>query len=321
MDVSVVLCTYNRGELLTNALQSLHEQKTNGISFEILIVDNNSTDHTRELVQRFVENDSHFRYLFERKQGLSHARNAGIAAAESDLIVFTDDDIEFEDTWIQQNFEAGQRFPDADYLGGKVLPVWQEAAPDWVKYSMSPLAVQDWGSQPVTMSPAHPRCLVGASLAVRRRAFDKTGLFSIDTQRVKDGIGSTEDFDWEKKVWEHGGHGVWVPEIVCRSPIQPDRGQKAYHRRWHCGHGKFQAISCNSEHEGPRRVLGVPLFVYRQMVQAAVKTVTSRLTGKHHAFAHETQLWFFAGFIREKWKSRRVPEQHAAANLSVSRNS
>lgn len=318
MDVSVVLCTYNRGELLANALQSLHKQKTNGISYEVIVVDNNSTDHTKELVRRFVNSDPHFRYLFEPKQGLSHARNAGIAAAQSDLIVFTDDDIEFADDWVQQNFETGQKFPDADYFGGKVLPIWPGPVPSWVKHSMNPFALQDWKDKPVVMSPAHPHCLVGASLAIRRRAFDRAGLFSVDTQRVKGGIGSTEDFDWEKKVWEYGGHGVCVPEIVCWSPIDPDRLQKAYHRRWHRGNGKFQAISCNSENEGPRRVLGVPLFVYRQAVQEAIRTVASRLTGKQDAFRHETRFWFFIGFIREKWKSRRVPEQHTSPNLRIS---
>ena len=320
MDVSVVLCTYNRGELLANALESLHQQQTSGISYEILIVDNNSTDHTKDLVQQFVDKDPHFCYLFEQKQGLSHARNAGIAAAQSDLIVFTDDDIEFANGWIQQNFETGQRFPHADYFGGKVLPVWPGTVPAWAEHSMHPFAIQDWGDRPVTMSPDHPHCMVGASLAVRRRAFDRAGLFSVDTQRVKGGIGSTEDFDWEKKVWEYGGHGVWVPEIVCWSPIAPDRIQKTYHRRWHRGNGKFQAIACNSEYEGARRIFGVPPFVYRQMGEAAMKTVAARLIGKRNAFWYETRLWFFIGFVREKWKNRRVPEQHAAPSLTVSQN-
>lgn len=319
MDVSVVLCTYNRGELLANALESLHKQKTSNISYEILVVDNNSTDHTKELVQRFVHKNSHFRYIFEPKQGLSHARNAGIAAAQADLIVFTDDDIEFSDTWVQQNFETGQRFPDADYFGGKVLPIWPGPVPSWTRHSTNPFALQDWGEKPVTMSPNHPYCLVGASLAIRRRAFDRAGLFSIDTQRVKGGIGSTEDFDWEMKVWQYGGHGVWVPQIVCWSPIAPDRLQKRYHRRWHRGNGKFQAISCNSQYEGSRRICGVPLFVYRQIGEVALKTIASRLTGKDNAFWYETRLWFFVGFIREKWKSRRVP-QNTAPTLRALQN-
>ncbi len=320
MDISVVLCTYNRGELLALALQSLHEQKTNGISYEFLIVDNNCTDHTKQLVEQFVEKDPHFRYIFESKQGLSHARNAGIAAAESDLLVFTDDDIEFAEDWLQKNFETGQRFPNADYFGGKVLPIWQRQAPSWLKHSTHPLATQDWGDQPVLMSVTHPHCLVGASLAIRRRAFSKAGLFDTRTQRVKGGVGSTEDYDWEKKVWVHGGHGVWVPEIACWTQIPNERMEKSYHRRWHRGNGKFNAISCNSEYEGPRRLLGVPLFVYRQLSDAAISTMRSRLTGRPEAFWHETRFWFFFGFIGEKMRGRHVPEQNSISPLQFSRD-
>jgi glycosyltransferase involved in cell wall biosynthesis len=313
MDISVILCTYNRGELLANALESLHRQKVTGISYELLIVDNNSTDHTRELVQRFVDKNPHFRYIFEKRQGLSHARNAGIAAAKAELLLFTDDDIEFSETWIQSNYEASLRFPEADYFGGKVLPIWEQPQPDWLKHSVNPLAIQNHpGDVPLKISPEYPHCLVGASLAIRRRAFERAGLFSVETQRVKGGIGSTEDFDWEMKVWAYGGHGMYVPEPVCWTKIPLERMKKSYHRRWHRGNGKFQAISCNSEYEGTRRLHGVPLFVYRQAAQSAMSALKARLSGRPDAFWYETRFWFFVGFVREKWKSQRTPEQVSA---------
>jgi glucosyl-dolichyl phosphate glucuronosyltransferase len=314
MDISVILCTYNRGELLANALESLHRQKVSGISYELLIVDNNSSDHTKELVQRFVNKDPHFRYIFETKQGLSHARNAGIAAAQADLLLFTDDDIEFSETWIQDNYEASLRFPDADYFGGKVLPIWEQPQPDWLKQSTNPLALQNFpGDRPLKISPQYRHCLVGASLAIRRRAFERAGVFSVETQRVKGGIGSTEDFDWEMKVWAYGGHGMYVPGPVCWTKVPAERMQKSYHRRWHRGNGKFQAISCNSEYEGARRFHGVPLFVYRQAVTAAIRAIVARVAGRSDSFWLETRFWFFAGFICEKWKSQRTPEQVSAA--------
>lgn len=303
MDVSVVLSTYNRGELLTNALDKLLAQETSGIDHEILIVDNNSTDQTREIASSFVKKDVRFRYIFEKQQGLSCARNAGIAAARSDLIVFCDDDVEASPSWIQQNYESSLRFPDADYIGGRVRPIWSAPAPDWVAKSMSPFALSELGDQPMVVSPSNPHCLVGASLAVRRRALEKAGLFSTTTQRVKNSIGSTEDFDWQMKVWSYGGHGVYDPQIVCATEVPRDRLSKAYHRRWHMGHGKYNAIGNRPQWQGSRLVLGVPLFIYRLTARSAFEFLARAFRGPAGVkFGHEAMLLFYIGFIRQRWK-------------------
>src|SRR5205814_2783131 len=91
--VSVIMSTYNRGELLNDAIRGVLAQRV-GITpaFELIVVDNNSADSTRKIVERFVALDSRVRYLFEPQQGLSHARNAGIREARAPLIAFTDDD-------------------------------------------------------------------------------------------------------------------------------------------------------------------------------------------------------------------------------------
>ena len=304
MDLSVALSTYNRCDVLANALEKLSIQETNGIDYEILVIDNNSTDNTKQVVSQFIERSSRFRYIFEKRQGLSYARNAGIEAAKSDLIVFCDDDVEVSPTWIQQNYEASRRFPEADYIGGRVLPIWGGPVPSWVRQTMAPFALSDLGDEAFVVSPQKPHCLVGASLAVRRRAFSKAGLFSIQTQRVKNSIGSTEDFDWQIKVWAYGGHGVYVPEIVCATEVPRDRLSKPYHRRWHLGHGKFNAIARRPEWEGSRRLLGVPMFMYRQAMEATLQMTKFLLRGRRaDAFESQTTLLFYIGFFKQRWKT------------------
>lgn len=303
VDLSVVLSTYNRCGVLKNALEKFLSQQSSGMDYEILVVDNNSTDETRQVVQSFVERDHHFRYVFEKQQGLSYARNAGIAAARSDLIVFCDDDVEVSPDWVQKNYEASVRFPDADYIGGRVLPIWSGPVPRWVRQTMAPFALSDLGDDPLVVFPGKPHCLVGASLGVRRRAFDKAGLFSIRTQRVKNSIGSTEDFDWQMKVWEYGGYGVYVPDIVCETEVPLDRLSKAYHRRWHLGHGKYNAIGQRPQWESPRRLLGVPIFMYRQTLQAALQFASLLFRGAAaDAFEREASFLFYIGFIKQRWK-------------------
>ena len=99
MDISVVLSTYNRCDTLAKALGKLSQQEAPGIQYEIIAVDNNSTDRTPEIVEGFATADARFRYLFEARQGLSYGRNAGIRAARADAIVFTDDDVEVATDW------------------------------------------------------------------------------------------------------------------------------------------------------------------------------------------------------------------------------
>ena len=319
MDLSVALSTYNRCAVLANALEKLSVQQTTGIDYEILIIDNNSTDDTKQVVSSFLERDSHFRYIFEKRQGLSYARNAGIAAARSDLIVFCDDDVEVSPNWIQKNYEASLSFPNADYIGGRVLPIWGGPIPSWVRQTMAPFALSDLGDEAFVVSPRKPHCLVGASLAVRRRAFAKAGLFSIETQRVKNSIGSTEDFDWQIKIWAAGGHGVYVPDIVCATEVPRDRLSKSYHRRWHLGHGKFNAIARRPEWEGTRKLLGVPIFMYRQAMETTLKMAQCLLRA-HAAEAFESQmtLWFYLGFFKQRWKTHLLRSENSGSPATLS---
>ena len=170
---------------------------------------------------------------------------------------------------------------------------------------MSPFALQDLGDRAGKICNRDRRCLIGACLVVRRRALAKAGLFSTETQRVGDGVGSTEDADWEAQVWNYGGHGMYVPEIVVHSPLSQNRLLKAYHRRWHIGHGKFNARARRPGLESSRNWLDVPAFIYRQAMQSAVQFAFLSLKRRPiEAFERENSLMFSMGFIAERWRTQ-----------------
>lgn len=305
MDVTVVLPTYNRCATLQKALSALKAQTHANIHYEIVVVNNNSSDRTEQIVQSFIEKDGRFRYLFESRQGLSYARNAGIGAAYSDLIAFTDDDIEVPYDWIQKIHQAALQYPDAEFLGGRVLPLLNEPLPAWAAFRMAPFALQQLGGRPFRVSKEDRCVLIGACLIVRRRAIERAGMFTVETKRVRDGVGSTEDADWENAVWNRGGHGMYVPSILCYANIPKDRLVKSYHRRWHLGHGKFNAKARRPEWEGSRRLLDVPAFMYRQSIEAS--TDLMRLICKRQwmeAFERECELLFYCGFMKERWTAQ-----------------
>jgi glycosyltransferase involved in cell wall biosynthesis len=304
MDISVVLSTYNRCDILPRALEHLARQQTRGLEVEIIVVDNNSTDETKAVIESFAARDKRIRYLFEPRQGVSYGRNAGIAAARADAIVFTDDDVEVASDWIYRIHQALLHYPDADFIGGRVLPVLKGLLPVWAHAKMAPFALQDYGDDPVVVSAAHQRCLIGACLVARRRAILRAGLFSTETQKVKGELGDTEDADWEIQVWNCGGHGVYVPQIIVYSPVASERLAKSYHRRWHLGHGKFHAKARRPEFETARRLLDVPAFVYRQVLQNCFEfALLSLQFNKIEAFERENRFLFSLGFIAERWKT------------------
>src|SRR5256885_3014027 len=123
--ITVVIAAYNRSEMLKATLNSVLNQESNNISYEVIVVDNNSTDNTKQVVENLiVEGHQNLRYLFEPRQGCSHARNTGVAAACSEIIAFADDDVRVTKDWIANIKRAFDSHPEIDCVGGKVLPRW-----------------------------------------------------------------------------------------------------------------------------------------------------------------------------------------------------
>ena len=131
MKYSVVIATYNRARDLRDTLQSLAALDADG-PWEVIVVDNNSPDDTRHVVESMVADyPVDLRYVFEREQGRSPALNAGIRAARGRIIVTTDDDVRVERDWLNQASAALTRHR-CDYVGGRVLPIWGARPPAWI---------------------------------------------------------------------------------------------------------------------------------------------------------------------------------------------
>jgi glycosyltransferase involved in cell wall biosynthesis len=299
--ISVVICTYNRADLLRAAIDHvLRQADPDTPPFELLVVDNNSTDGTREIVEHAGARDSRVRYIVEPRQGLSHARNAGIAAARAPILTFTDDDVRVGPGWVAAISRAFARYPGVSAVGGKVLPLWPATPPAWLTAAhWGPLALVDYGARPVRVDAANPLCLVGANLSVVRSAFESIGVFSADVQRVRDNVGSSEDHEFLLRLYGAGHFGIYDPGIVIHAAVQRDRLERAYHRRWHTGHGHFQALMRPEylERSTAGRLFDVPVHMYRSAVADAAGWVAATMRGNAAAaFEREMRLRFFIGF-------------------------
>jgi GT2 family glycosyltransferase len=232
------------------------------------------------------------------------ARNHGVSAARADLIAFTDDDVRVSRTWVRSIVQAFEEHPDAEIVGGKVEPLWQAPPPSWLAQAgNAPLALADYGQTSFFITPARPVCLIGANLAVRRRAFERVGGFATATQRVGDSIGSTEDYEFQIRVLADGGRALYDPRIIVHAVVVRERLMKQYHRAWHMGHGRFYAVMQDPSFERSRLggLLGVPAHVYRSAAREAAAWGARLLARRSEAaFAHELRLRFLLGFAIER---------------------
>ena len=328
--VSVVIGTYNRCELLSRAIAGVLNQSADGIPYELLVVDNNSTDRTRNVVEAFIEGGrTNLRYVFESKQGVSHARNAGVAAARGSIVAFTDDDVRVGPDWIANIKRAFDEHSDADIVGGKVLPNWNELPPSWLTDDhWAPLALVNYGDHTFYSNSEKQRCMLTANMSIRRKVFEEVGGFSPACQRVKDGIGSTEDHEFQLRFWNAGKQALYAPDVVVTADIQSDRLEKAYHRRWHKGHGGFCAMMRLLDVPAPRVTLfGSPAYLYSSIPKLCARWLFAAIKRQEsQAFSREVELRFALSYIKKAYEldhakfAGAIPEELARFTQELLRN-
>ena len=311
VDVSIIIATYNRCGLLKGALESALAQEASGGGFEVIVVDNNSIDGTSGLVHLMMESAAgRLRYLAERRQGVSYARNRGVAASRAPIVAFMDDDVRAAPDWLTTIVKVLDDNSEIDLVGGKVLPDWHWPPPGWLtREHWTPLALLDYGDCPIHLDGRSRVGLISANCAIRKDVLVKAGGFAPELQRVKNNIGSMEDQELFERLFQAGARGLYWPSIQVKASTGPDRLTRSYHRRWHFNHGRFYALFRASEVEHTRtgRLFDVPAHLYRQMgIDVMMWLKCSALLQPKRAFVYENRLRFFAGFFRQRFRQWRT---------------
>ena len=183
MRISVVVCTYNRDLYLSRCLVNLKNQDFNKDDFEIIIVDNNSTDNTSTICLNFIKQNPEFKilYFLEEKVGLSHARNTGITMSSGEIISFIDDDGFAKSNYLKSIDAIASDLNLNEYLafGGKVIPVYNEdKEPKWLsKYIEGVVSKVDLGDRIIPFNKKYP---AGCNMVFRKEVFDIYGGFNSD---------------------------------------------------------------------------------------------------------------------------------------------
>jgi glucosyl-dolichyl phosphate glucuronosyltransferase len=305
--ISVIIATFNRAALLVETLDALVRQEPPPGGFEVVVADNGPTDGTPD-----VARDAAARlpvvYLRVETPGKSFAVNAAIQRARGDLLVFTDDDVLVSPGWLAAWVRAFDE-TGADFGAGRVLPRWETPPPAWMSPALyGVLALPDSGTVRLVgeQLPQHGVMTIGANMAVRRASLERVGGWRTDLGKLRGTLRTGEDHEFYLRLVAAGCRGVYEPGAVVRHFVPASRLQRSYFREWFAGNGATVARLEAEYPTSPRRLLRVPRYLWRDAARHA--WALARATATFDAatrFAASVRLLWFAGFVRESWRSPR----------------
>ncbi len=260
MKITVILCTYNRCQSLSKALESVAASVLPpSVEWEVLVVDNNSPDKTREVIEQYCERyPGRFRYLFEGRQGKSNALNSGIRDARGKILAFMDDDVLVAPDWLQ-NLTAALDSGQWSGAGGRILSQQAIEVPEWLdlegKYGVGGmLALFDHGDKGFELKTPP----FGTNMAFEARIFAELGGFRTDMGPCPGSELRNEDMEFGRRVMGAGERLWYVPDAVVYHAIPPNRLQQEYLLRFWYDHGRAQMREI-----GPRpSVFGIPRWLF-----------------------------------------------------------
>jgi glycosyltransferase involved in cell wall biosynthesis len=219
VDLSVIICTRNRSHLLENTLESLVQQQCAPWTFEIILVDNGSTDDTKAVAESLASKGSNLRYVYEDQPGIGHARNVGLAASRGRFVAYLDDDAEPVPGWcavVCRTLQEFESLPEnrLGAIGGPVEPVFEGGKPDWIspKFRVA-YTIVDFGPDRKTFPNR------GGPLAVNMALLRKVH----EVNTWNDSLPMCEEADLRIRIAQKGLEFIYVPEMKVRHFIPRER--------------------------------------------------------------------------------------------------
>ncbi|HET6224883.1 MAG TPA: glycosyltransferase family 2 protein [Bacteroidia bacterium] len=238
--ISIIIPTYNRSASLESTLQFLLKSNLEKEKFEILVVDNGSTDNTKDVTLKTLSPTSFkFKYLFEPEPGLLSGRHKGAQEASGNILTFIDDDVEVSSGWLKGIYDVFAQNENISFVTGPCLPKYEVYPPDWVNYfwaetpyggkECSWLSLIDLGNKPVEI---HPNWVWGLNFSIRKSVFDELQGFNPDNIKKElqhfQGNGET---GLTLKAEEKGLKALYHPEVLLYHQVPRERLSIAYFKK------------------------------------------------------------------------------------------
>ncbi len=298
MEITVIVCTYNRAQSLAKALSSVAESILPApAQWEVLVIDNNSSDQTPEVAKEFCRRyPGTFRYIFEPQQGKSYALNTGIREARGSVVAFMDDDVTVEPTWLR-NLTTPLLHREWAGSGGRILPEHGFVPPRWLPLNhrnvLAPLAVFDLGPDAGELAEAP----FGTNMAFQKRLFETYGEFRTDLGPQPGSEIRNEDTEFGNRLLAAGERLRYEPSAVVYHSVPERRIRKKYFLTWFFDKARADVREGVVPQDTKWIVAGIPLYLWRRLAVWGLRWMVA--IGSARRFSCQLKTWSVAGAIVE----------------------
>lgn len=303
--LTVLIATYNGAATLPYVLKEYSNLESPTGGWKLVIVDNGSTDQTREIIASFRQRLL-LTYLYEPKQGKNMALNTALPTVLGDLVVFTDDDTLPHPSWLRLLRSAADSNPSFAIFGGPIMPKWESPPEEWIM-AWVPLGPTFTVLTPLDEGPIHPRLVFGPNMAVRTSIFQHGYRFdeTIGTHGSNYAMGSETEF---LRRLAQEGFQAWhcrnaVVQHIIRSSQMSEEWVLARAVRY--GRGQYRMEAKNPPKQ-PLSLLGIPIPLLARIAIQGFRIVRTRWHGNPE------------GIFKERWQWNYVIGQAIEARLLYS---
>jgi glucosyl-dolichyl phosphate glucuronosyltransferase len=320
MLTTIAICTFNRAESLRRTLDSLVAMRIpHDLAWELIIVNNNSTDHTDYVINEYLERLP-LRPESEPQPGLSNARNRAIDAAKGDYIVWTDDDVVVDAGWLTAYVEAFRRWPEAAVFGGRITPRYEAPVEKWVIESEAvlegPYAIRDFGDHVHPLSADdEDHFPFGANYAIR--ALEQRG-FRYDPKLgpAPNSIGNQDETDVIHRLLGSGATGYWIPEAMVEHCIGRDRQTVRYIAAYYEAWGETLAFRNAAAIGAAPFSFGIPRNIWPRLLVWGVLYRFCRFVSPAPVWVKYLEAYSWNKGMRRYWLRKRI-EMHRNAKVET----
>lgn len=240
LKLSVIICSYNREQYIVNAIKSLYQQTISKELFEVFVVDNNSTDNTKQVCANYIATLSNFNitYVEEKRQGATFARNTGAALAKGEYLVFMDDDAVANENFLEEILSFFQQYPQADGVGGRIIPLYIPQEPTWMSHYVSSL-VGNFAYSETVKEFSNEKFPLESNMVTPKVLFDGVGGFS---ELLLGVVGNVriggESKGYHIKLQQMGKKIYYSPNIIVQHVVEVKKLTRSYLYRVASGIGR-----------------------------------------------------------------------------------
>ena len=241
LKISAVVCTFNREKYLVKALDSLASQTLSADFFEVVIINNNSTDNTEKVCKEFHQKYSNiqYRYFIETNQGLSFARNRGIDESRAELVTFIDDDAWLDKNFLKELVDFMEQHSEVVSVGGTILLDYEDRRPNWqTKYLASLFGYFKYSDHCEAFKKTdYPR---GSNMTFRKSVFEQIGKFNTALGRIGQNLGGGEEKDIYQRIYSRGLTVYNLPTALVYHAVPVSRTSVDFIRKQAIGVGQSE---------------------------------------------------------------------------------